>query len=89
MTYWDWTLNWQNILNAPVWGPGDLAFGTDGKIEAGPGVLNGNCVADGPFAGLSVRYSNRTVRHCLSRGFVSSPELDIIARVSSLRPSRI
>ena len=88
MTYWDWTLDWQDILNAPVWGSGDLAFGTDGKIEAGVDVLNGNCVADGPFAGLSVRYSNRTeVRHCLSRGFISSQELDIFA--SRIKPQAI
>ena len=78
MTFWDWTLDWQDLRKAPIWGVGDLAFGTNGKFspDTGDGVLAGDCVVDGAFAGMTVLYLNDTrVRHCLSRNFADPPEL--------------
>ncbi|KAF2121024.1 hypothetical protein BDV96DRAFT_641662 [Lophiotrema nucula] len=72
LPYWDWTLDWQHILKAPVWGAGSLAFGTNGTgdtfIDAG--VLQRNCVVDGAFANTTLHYlDNKQLQHCLSRGF--------------------
>ncbi|KAL9621526.1 MAG: hypothetical protein Q9160_004056 [Pyrenula sp. 1 TL-2023] len=72
VTYWDWTLDWNDMLSAPVWGDNDFSFGTNGSAEAGigRGVMHGSCVLDGPFANMTVHYFNRTMEeHCLSRGF--------------------
>ena len=88
LTYWDWTLDWQDVLNAPVWGSGDLAFGTDGKPGNGPALYHGYCVQDGAFAGLTLRYSNRSeTTHCLSRGFVAPPDLN--EYTSRIRPQAV
>lgn len=86
LTYWDWTLDWQDVTRAPVWGP--TAFGSSGEDGAGEKILHGHCVTDGPFANLQVGYlKSQWHPHCLTRGFASGPEL---ANLSSwIRPSAI
>lgn len=64
----------QHIVSAPVWGAGQLAFGTNGTGEASayPGVLRGSCVMDGPFANMTLHFLGQaTQEHCFSRGFAT------------------
>jgi tyrosinase len=76
LTYWDWTLDWENVTQSPVW-DNDLGFGGNGvAIPDSPTAISGGCVADGPFAGLQVQYYNETYGpHCLSRGFAPEKQL--------------
>ena len=75
MTYWDWTLDWADFRNAPIWDP-SIGFGGDGGKHAPQSVGQGRCVTDGPFAGLEALYNNRRLEsHCLSRGFPGPSEM--------------
>ncbi|KAI9711766.1 MAG: hypothetical protein M1820_001911 [Bogoriella megaspora] len=88
MTYWDWTLDWNDIRKSPVWSTDDTGFGTDGNPEVGEEMLKGHCVVDGPFANLTVLYLDEKDRpHCLSRGFNSGE--DLMRYGSMLRPSEV
>ncbi|MCJ1396714.1 hypothetical protein MMC18_009606 [Xylographa bjoerkii] len=84
MAYWDWTLDWANFRDAPVW-DSDTGFGGSGGADAPDSVGEGTCVTDGPFAGLQELYWNLQYHpHCLSRGF---PPDKVLARwTSNLRP---
>jgi tyrosinase len=67
-------LDWQDLRKAPVWGSGNLSFGTDGT-----------CVSDGPFAGMHLQYLNDLhTPHCLSRNFAESERLQSFG--DQLRP---
>jgi tyrosinase len=87
LPYWNWTLDWQHLLKAPVWGSDDLAFGTNGTGEASADreLLRGSCLTDGPFANTTLHYlMNIEQEHCLSRGFASGEQLRNLS--SWLRP---
>ena len=76
LTYWDWTLDWQNFTESPVWGSPDGFGGNGDASSTKEGVSHGNCVTDGPFANFQVPWVNRKVRpHCLSRGFLEGENL--------------
>ena len=67
--YWDWSLDWENLTQSPVFDP-DTGFGGDGNRFGRKSVGEGYCVTDGPFAGLELPYFNGNDHlHCLSRGF--------------------
>ncbi|KAF7943755.1 uncharacterized protein EAE97_005825 [Botrytis byssoidea] len=71
LSYWYWSLEWENITNSPVW-DNELGFGGNGnpssEVIDSRGI--GQCVVDGPFALLSVPYiGSKHSRHCLSRSF--------------------
>ena len=73
-SYWDWTLDWKNITEAPLWDT-DLGFGGNGN-KSDRVSFNGFCVTDGPFARLEVRYiEDVRYSHCLSRNFASGENL--------------
>ena len=68
-SYWDWTLDWENITIAPIWDP-ESGFGGNGNSSIGKAVFKGYCVTDGPFAGLQIPYFEHIYQpHCLLRGF--------------------
>jgi tyrosinase len=70
LPYWDWSLDWQDFTDSPIWGKD--GFGSNGDTNSELSVGNGHCVADGPFAGLEAMfYDNLDQPHCLSRGFQS------------------
>ena len=75
-SYWDWTLDWEDLTGAPVWDE-TLGFGGDGNMS-NPGpypvtVQNSKqsyCVTTGPFKDVQVFYGTSPASaHCLSRGF--------------------
>ncbi|CAG8948658.1 hypothetical protein HYFRA_00001778 [Hymenoscyphus fraxineus] len=69
LTYWDWSLDHNDILNAPVF-DAEYGFGGNGNTSSAPSVAYGHCVTDGPFANLRALYFGNEVKtHCLSRGF--------------------
>ena len=72
--YWDWSLDWKDVTQAPVWDT-ILGFGGDGNdkdLES----IHGHCVTDGPFARLKVLYVEKfPYPHCLSRGFALGDNL--------------
>ena len=87
MPYWDWTLDWADFRNSPVFDP-DTGFGGDGSPDAPKSVGQGRCVVDGPFAGLKLQFSNmRRHPHCLSRGLPGDTELQ--RWTSGFRPEAI
>ena len=72
--YWDWSLDWENVTQAPVW-DNILGFGGDGD-EKDLESVHGHCVTDGPFARLQVLYVEKfPYPHCLSRGFARGDNL--------------
>ena len=69
LVYWDWTMDWENLTQAPIWDE-VLGFGGDGNQDAPLTVGFGRCVTDGPFANTTARtYGDEENAHCLSRGF--------------------
>ena len=69
LTYWDWTLDWENITRSPVWDV-QTGFGGSGNTSAGPPVFKAYCMTEGPFAHLEVPYFEHIYQpHCLLRGF--------------------
>ncbi|KAL9106901.1 MAG: hypothetical protein Q9227_008149 [Pyrenula ochraceoflavens] len=75
--YFDWTLDRQNLSQAPIWDP-ILGFGGDGNLTGDRTVNLARCVIDGPFAGLQVLYYGDEVNpHCLSRGFRQGQDMKI------------
>ncbi|KAL4860738.1 hypothetical protein BDV12DRAFT_90422 [Aspergillus spectabilis] len=89
MPYWDWTLDFQNLLTSPIWNTDD-GFGPNGSILSdGDTCVNGNCVTSGPFANFTpVYYEGLYHPHCLSRGFLDE---ETVKRVGNLtmRPDKI
>ncbi|KAF6230923.1 hypothetical protein HO173_010831 [Letharia columbiana] len=74
LTYWDWSLDWEDVTHAPVWDT-TLGFGGDGN-EKDIESIHGHCVTDGPFARLQVLYVEKfPYPHCLSRGFATGGNL--------------
>ncbi|KAI1146253.1 putative tyrosinase [Nemania diffusa] len=74
LPYWDWTQDWANLTQAPIWGSVE-GFGGNGDSDHPAPVGDGYCVQNGPFAGLQVQYYNEDSRpHCLSRGFLVAEE---------------
>lgn len=72
--YWDWSLDWEDVTQAPVWDP-ILGFGGDGDGKDTESI-HGHCVTDGPFARLKVLYVEKfPYPHCLSRGFARGENL--------------
>lgn len=68
-SYWDWTLDWEDLRSAPIWSP-TLGFGGDGDLNSPETVGHGRCVTDGAFAHLKpLFYASHYQPHCLSRGF--------------------
>jgi tyrosinase len=60
-----------NLTRAPVWDATE-GFGGNGNMSLPTTVGNGQCVQEGPFAGLQVQYYNEDWNpHCLSRGFLT------------------
>ena len=73
-SYWDWSLDWINITQSPVWDT-EYGFGGNGDEEAGESI-HGHCVTDGPFAGFKVPFVEKIpYPHCLSRGFATGDNL--------------
>ena len=73
--YWDWSLDWNNFVDAPVW-DNEHGFGGDGDVTGDITVGEGRCVAEGPFAGLEAMfYDDEYHPHCLSRGFLKGAAL--------------
>ena len=69
LVYWDWTMDWENLTQAPVWDK-SLGFGGDGNNDTPLTVGFGRCVTEGPFANTTVgTYGDEDNAHCLSRGF--------------------
>jgi tyrosinase len=78
--YWDWSLDSDNFLNAPVWDT-TLGFGGNGHTGLGEPVLDGYCVDSGLFANTSVPFLNfENTPHCLARGFVNGSELEDLSK---------
>ncbi|KAJ8113017.1 hypothetical protein ONZ43_g5256 [Nemania bipapillata] len=76
LPYWDWTRDWANLTQAPVWSATE-GFGGNGDTNLPAPVGDGYCVQDGPFAGLQVQYYDGDWNpHCLSRGFLAGEYLD-------------
>ena len=70
LTYWDWSLDWEDFSKSPVWS-NEHGFGGSGDPDVGETLLDGYCVTTGPFAHLSVIFIKHDYHpHCLSRGFV-------------------
>ncbi|KAI9665086.1 MAG: hypothetical protein M1821_006534 [Bathelium mastoideum] len=73
--YWDWSLDWNNFRESPVWDAAS-GLGGNGDPSGAPTVGEGRCVVDGPFASLEVSYfDGEEHAHCLSRGFPEHSEL--------------
>lgn len=72
--YWDWSLDWEDLTQSPVW-DSDTGFGGNGNSSDEESVAFGHCVTDGPFARLiALIWGAEHKPHCLSRGF-ASPEI--------------
>jgi tyrosinase len=70
--YWDWTLDWENLQEAPVFNSDqEIGFGTDGDKDGEITVgKTGRCVVDGAFKDIKLNfYDVKWKPHCLSRGF--------------------
>jgi tyrosinase len=75
LPYWDWSADWKDMANAPVW-DSERGFGGDGDSSSETTVGEGRCVTDGPFAGLeALFYGSDYQPHCLSRGFSTGASL--------------
>ena len=84
-SYWDWTLDWEDLRQAPVWDT-TYGFGGNGNSSAKKSVAFGHCLTEGPFANLELLHygsTNRTHRHCLSRGFLPHEEAQRYAALNS------
>ena len=70
LVYWDWTLDWEHLEDAPVF-DAESGFGGDGDKSGEITVGNtGRCVVDGPFSDIQAKYFDVKFKpHCLSRGF--------------------
>ena len=84
-SYWDWSLDWENITQAPVW---DSSLGFGGNGDTNIVGFRGFCVTDGPFAGLMLPFVGpMSVPHCLSRGFLRDDQQEEYSR--KLKPTAI
>lgn len=76
LTYWDWTLDWQDLRDSPIWDT-RLGFGGNGNVSGAITVGDGGCVSGGPFANLTALiYGTDENVHCLSRGFRSGQDFN-------------
>ncbi|KAH8602301.1 hypothetical protein B0O99DRAFT_499777 [Bisporella sp. PMI_857] len=74
LIYWDWSLDAEDLTKSPVF-DNVYGFGGNGNSSAPRSVGNGHCVTEGPFAHMEAFYFgdvNKTMKHCFSRGFISS-----------------
>ncbi|KAL9119187.1 MAG: hypothetical protein Q9187_004258 [Circinaria calcarea] len=86
LTYWDWSLDWEDITLAPVW-DAQFGFGGNGNTSDSFG-FRGFCVTDGPFARLEAPFIGpMEVPHCLSRSFLSGENLTEYAQ--RIRPTAL
>jgi len=78
-SYWDWSVDWQDLAGSSIWDNEDGFGRQDGsKVEVSvPGqTAHGKCVS-GPFKDVILLHYNLTVRsHCLSRQFELSKSED-------------
>ncbi|KND91261.1 Tyrosinase [Tolypocladium ophioglossoides CBS 100239] len=73
LPYWDWTLDWEDLPNSPIFSK-KTGFGGNVDPESPITVGGGRCVVDGPFSHLKLQYYGSHRRpHCLSRGFSDFP----------------
>lgn len=83
--YWDWSLDWSKVHDAPVW---DSITGLGGDGSGSESVGNGRCVTSGPFSDIEVMFYDGEVQpHCLSRGFPKKDELKELGEL--IRPEVI
>ena len=88
LTYWDWTLDWQNMTESPIW-DSETGFGGNGNATGATTVGSGYCVVDGPFANLkALIYGVEENIHCLSRGFRTGDEFQRLCR-HGIRPGAV
>ncbi|GKT43545.1 tyrosinase ustQ [Colletotrichum spaethianum] len=67
-SFWDWSLDWDDITNSPVF-DSKLGFGGDGDPKA-PEHESAHCVTDLPFKNLRPQwYGSMYDPHCLARSF--------------------
>lgn len=67
--YWDWSLDWEDIFQSPIW-DNQHGFGGNGNTSLTASLNYGRCVTTGPFANLHLSYAgHETIPHCLTRGF--------------------
>ena len=80
-SYWDWTLDSDNVPGSPIW-DAKSGFGGDGR-RRGRNETNGDtCIRDGPFKDLQLHYLQLDQEeHCLRRQWNSgTPEVgDMLA----------
>jgi tyrosinase len=87
LPYWDWSADWKDFANAPVW-DNERGFGGNGDPSAQISVGEGRCVTNGPFAGLKAMFYGESYEpHCLSRGFQTGAELEELSDL--IRPDVI
>ena len=68
LSYWDWSLDWEDLGNSPVF-DSEIGFGGDGNKTGENTVGEGRCVIDGPFADLDLPFFNgNDHNHCLLVG---------------------
>lgn len=76
LTYWDWSLDWEDMAASPIWDI-NSGFGGTGDKSSNKSVGHGHCVTDGPFANWTVLYfGTESTAHCLSRGFIHGERLE-------------
>ncbi|KAK8070195.1 hypothetical protein PG994_006811 [Apiospora phragmitis] len=72
-SYWDWTLDTDDVTKAPVWDP-ETGFGGNGDPAIDPMKESSakKCLVDGPLKGSQVAYTMSGYQpHCLARNFNS------------------
>ena len=71
-SYWDWTVDWQDLANSSIW-DNEEGFGSQDGSKVGvsvPGQMADEKCVSGPFKDVVLFHYNLTVRpHCLSRQF--------------------
>ena len=76
LRYWDWSLDWDSFLSAPVWNI-ITGLGGNGDIASASSVGDGYCVSDGPFSNIDVMYYDGEYQpHCISRNFPKEERLN-------------
>ena len=96
LTYWDWTLDADDLADSPVWDT-ITGFGGDGDLQfPEPELFDGRCVADGPFAHAKRHWQSKANGHgfdilrnphCLSRGFAPTERKEVFG--SRIGPNAI
>lgn len=89
LAYWDWSLDWQNFTESPIW-HSKTGFGGNGNSSGAITVGHGSCLIDGPFANVTALFYGMDDEnvHCLSRGFRSGEDLSRLCS-DDIRPDVI